>query len=117
MINAYPEILEINGRLIQSPNFILIDLDLSLCKTCIYPIRKLDYLLKQTLIKIKEKIQGLPTVLWTGNGYHIYLPVQVPILDTEVEFSKGRFQNLFSMNGRYYEYYMSEVFLQFAGDI
>ena len=36
MINAYPEILEINGRLIQSPNFILIDLDLSLCKTCIY---------------------------------------------------------------------------------
>jgi len=114
VINAYPEILEINRRLIQSPNFIFIDLDLSLCKTCIYPIRKLDYLLKQTLIQIKEKIQGLPTVLWTGNGYHIYLPVQVPILDTEVEFSKGRFQDLFSLNSRFYDYYMSEVFLQFA---
>ena len=36
LINAYPEIIEINGMLVQSPNFILIDLDLSLCKTCIY---------------------------------------------------------------------------------
>ena len=114
LINAYPEIIEINGMLIQSPNFILIDLDLSLCKTCVYPIRKLDYILKQTLMQIKEEIHGQPTVLWTGSGYHIYLPVQVPILDTEFEFSKGRFQNLFSLNSRFYDYYMSEVFLQFA---
>ena len=103
-----------NGMLIQSPNFVLIDLDLSLCKTCVYPIRKLDYLLKQTLLQIKKDIRGHPTVLWTGNGYHIYLPVQVPILDTEFEFSKGRFQNLFSLNSKYYDYYMSEVFMQFA---
>ena len=114
IINAYSEILEINGILVQSPNFILIDLDLSLCTTCVYPIRKLDYLLKQTLKQIKEDIHGQPTVLWTGKGYHIYLPVQVPILDTEYEFSKGRFQNLFSLNSRYYDYYMSEVFMQFA---
>ena len=114
LINAYPEILEINGKLVQPPNFILIDLNLSLCKTCIYPIRKLDYLLKQTLMQIKEVIHGRPTVLWTGNGYHIYLPVQVPILDTEFELSKGRFQNLFSINSQYYDYYMSEVFMQFA---
>ncbi|CAN5614199.1 hypothetical protein BH23THE1_BH23THE1_25570 [soil metagenome] len=33
LINAYLDILEINGMLIQSPNFILIDLDLSLCTT------------------------------------------------------------------------------------
>ena len=114
LINAYPEILEMNGMLIQSPNFVLIDLDLSLCKTCVYPIRKLDYLLKQTLLQIKRDIRGHPTVLWTGNGYHIYLPVQVPILDTEFEFSKGRFQNLFSLNSKYSDYYMSEVFMQFA---
>lgn len=114
LINAYPEIIEINGMLIQSPNFILIDLDLSLCKTCVYPIRKLDYILKQTLMQIKEDIHGQPTVLWTGSGYHIYLPVQVPILDTEFEFSKNRFQNLFSSNSRYHDYYMSEVFMQFA---
>jgi hypothetical protein len=114
LINAYPEILEMNGMLIQSPNFVLIDLDLSLCKTCVYPIRKLDYLLEQTLLQIKKDISGHPTVLWTGNGYHIYLPVQVPILDTEFEFSKERFQNLFSLNSKYYHYYMSEVFMQFA---
>ena len=114
LINAYPENLEINGMLIQSPNFVLIDLDISLCKTCVYPIRKLDYLLKQTLMQIKEDIHGQPTVLWTGNGYHIYLPVQVPILDTKYEFSKGRFQNLFSLNSRYCDYYVSEVFMQFV---
>jgi hypothetical protein len=114
LINAYPEILEINGMLVQSPNFILIDLDLSLCKTCVYPTRKLDYILKQTLMQIKEDIHGQPTVLWTGSGYHIYLPVQVPILDTEFEFSKNRFKNLFSSGSRYQDYYVSEVFMQFA---
>jgi len=114
LINAYPEILELNGMLIQSPNFILIDLDLSLCTTCVYPIRKLDYLLKQTLKQIKKDINGQPTLLWTGNGYHIYLPVEIPILDNEFEFSKERYQNLFSLNNRYYEYYVSEVFMQFA---
>ncbi|HKO63671.1 MAG TPA: hypothetical protein VJU13_00590 [Candidatus Nitrosocosmicus sp.] len=114
LLNAYPEILENNGTLIQSPNFILIDLDLSLCKTCLYPIRKLNYLLKQTLIQIKKEIYGQPTVLWTGNGYHIYLPVQVPILDTEFEYLKGRYQDLFSANRRYHDYYLSEVFIQFA---
>ena len=114
LINAYPEILEKNGALIQSPNFILIDLDLSLCKTCIYPIKKLDYLLKQTLIQIKKEIYSQPTVLWTGNGYHIYLPVQVSILDTEFEYLKGRYQDLFSVNRRYHNYYLSEVFIQFA---
>jgi hypothetical protein len=114
LINAYPEILEINGMLIQSPNFILIDLDLSICTTCVYPVRKLDYLVKQTLKQIKEEIHGRPTVLWTGNGYHIYLPVQISILDNEFEFSKERFPNLFSLNNQYYDYYVSEVFMQFA---
>ncbi|MDN5847350.1 MAG: hypothetical protein L0H53_13875 [Candidatus Nitrosocosmicus sp.] len=114
LINAYPEILEINGMLIQSSHFILIDLDLSLCTTCVYPVRKLDYLLKQTLKQIKEEIHGQPTVLWTGNGYHVYLPVQISILDNEFEFSKERFPNLFSLNNRYYDYYVSEVFMQFA---
>ena len=95
LINAYPEILEINGILIQSPNFILIDLDLSLCRTCVYPVRKLDYLLKQTLKQIKEEIHGQPTVLWTGNGYHIYLPVQIPILDNEFEFSKDKISRIY----------------------
>ena len=95
LINGYPEILENNGILIQSPNLILIDLDLSLCTTCVYPIRKLEYLLKKTLRRIKEDIDGQPTVLWTGNGYHIYLPVHVQILDNEFEFLKKDFKIYF----------------------
>lgn len=63
------------------PSFIFIDLDLSLCSTCKYPIRKLDYILKQTLKKIKEEINGHPTVLWTGGGYHIYQPIKIVMKD------------------------------------
>lgn len=59
------------------PSFIFIDLDLSTCSTCKYPIRKLDYILKQTLKNIKEEINGHPTILWTGGGYHIYQPIKI----------------------------------------
>lgn len=65
------------------PSFIFIDLDLSLCSTCKYPIRKLDYILKQTLKKIQEEIKGQPTVLWTGGGYHIYQPIKIVTKDQE----------------------------------
>ena len=46
--------------------------------------------------------------------YHIYSPVQIQILDNEFEFSKERFQNLFSLNNLYHGYYVSEVFMLFA---
>ncbi|MDN5846385.1 MAG: DNA primase noncatalytic subunit PriX [Candidatus Nitrosocosmicus sp.] len=75
-INGYPFHHE-NERKKLYPSFIFIDLDLSLCSTCKYPIRKLDYILKQTLKKIKEEINGQPTVLWTGGGYHIYQPIKI----------------------------------------
>ena len=64
-----------NGLLL--PSFIFIDLDLSLCDTCKYPKRKLDYILKETLNKIKKEVNGFPTVLWTGDGYHIYMPIRL----------------------------------------
>lgn len=70
LINGYPEILENNGILIQSPNLILINLDLSLCTTCAYPIRKLDYLLKK--IKTNKGRYGWSTyriVDWQGLSY------------------------------------------------
>ena len=37
--------------------------------------RKLDYILKETLKKIEKEINGFPTVLWIGDGYHIYQPI------------------------------------------
>ncbi len=82
-INGYPLYNDDYRRKWLSPSFIFIDLDLSLCSTCKYPIRKLDYILKQTLKKIEEEIDGHPTVLWTGGGYHIYQPIKIPTEDGE----------------------------------
>ncbi|MDN5868833.1 MAG: hypothetical protein L0H55_15720, partial [Candidatus Nitrosocosmicus sp.] len=58
-INGYPAHHE-DERMNLYPSFVFIDLDLSLCSTCKYPIRKLDYILKQTLKRIKEEINGQP---------------------------------------------------------
>lgn len=75
-INGYPFFHEQDNKKLY-PSFIFINLDLSLCNTCKYPIRKLDYILKQTLNKIQQEINGHPTVLWTGCGYHIYQPIKI----------------------------------------
>ena len=37
--------------------------------------RGLESVLSQTLRIIRLKLNGSPTVLWTGNGYHIYQPI------------------------------------------
>ncbi len=60
-------------------------------------------------------MSGFPTVSWTGNGYHICLPIQISVLDHLYIFSKDRFPGLFSKNGKYSDYWISEVFMQFAG--
>ena len=57
-----------------------------------------------------------PTVLWTGNGYHIYLPIKAINLDEFEIFSKNRFPYLFSSNSKYMGYSVSELFLIFAKD-
>lgn len=87
-INGYPHYTDIDGRT-PSPTFIFIDLDLSLCSVCKYPIRKLDYILDQTLKKIKEEINGHPSVLWTGGGYHIYQPIKIVTDDRKEHPMKG----------------------------
>jgi hypothetical protein len=44
--------------------------------------------LTATLKTIKEKLLGAnPTVLWTGNGYHIYQPIEAFVLEEEGAFS------------------------------
>ena len=110
-INAYPEIIEKDGILVQPPNFILIDLDLASFGG---DIRKLDKVKNGTLRKMAV-MSGFPTVTWTGNGYHIYLPIQISVLDHQYIFSKDEFPNLFSKHGKYSGYCISEVFMQFAG--
>jgi hypothetical protein len=84
-INAYPSYTGWKGLNRQAPNFLFIDLDLSRLKS----MEALNRVLNKTLKFIKEKLGDdiFPTVLWTGNGYHIYLPVTAFILEHESIFA------------------------------
>ena len=83
-INAYPDYIGIAAIYRQSPNFIFIDLDF-----CRFDSRKaLDKALRNVLKNIKKKLDGAqPTVIWYGNGYHIYLPIKAFILELESVFA------------------------------
>jgi hypothetical protein len=59
-------------------------------------------------------MSGFPSVFWTGNGYHMYLPIQISVLDGLYILSKDKFPRLFANKGKYSYYYVSEVFMQFA---
>lgn len=98
-INAFPLLKE---NVTWNPELLFIDLDLSSFK-----IKKsLKIALNNTLKSIKEKLANNnvhPTVLWSGNGYHIILPVYCPKeLERIQEFQE--FEN------------PSERFLRFAKD-
>jgi hypothetical protein len=83
-INAYPSYTEYKGINRQSPNFIFIDLDRSTFET----ERAYKLALTNTLRNIKEKLsEGYPTIVWTGNGYHIYQPIEAFILEEKGAFS------------------------------
>ena len=84
-INAYPDYTGFGGMNRQAPNFIFIDLDLS----CFISRDSLDRALRAVLKNIKEKFNGAQaTVIWSGNGYHIYLPIEAFILEPESIFSE-----------------------------
>ena len=82
-INAYPKYVEWKGLNRQPPNFIFIDLDQGRFKY-------IDKLLNKTLKNISQKfcIPVHPTVIWSGHGYHIYLPVEAFLLEEESEFAR-----------------------------
>jgi hypothetical protein len=75
----------------------------------------LERVLNNILRKIKEAIGGNPTVLWTGNGYHVYQPVSGFILEayeTFYEFTKYVDKDLTSMFIQFAE----EHFTDYAAD-
>jgi len=82
-INAYPKYVEWKGMNRQPPNFIFIDLDQGRFKL-------IDKVLNKTLKNISQRFGTLvrPTVIWSGHGYHIYLPVDAFILEEESEFAR-----------------------------
>lgn len=79
-----------------------------------YDKLKIDKILKRTVNKI-EGLGSKPTVIWSGNGYHIYLPLGAMVLDLIDIFTKVNFPKLFqSTFGKYYGYSVSELLLKFA---
>jgi hypothetical protein len=51
--------------------------------------KSFELALYNTLKNIKEKLNGYPTVLFTGGGYHIYQPVDIPtVLENITEFKE-----------------------------
>lgn len=88
-INAFPYAtshsigIEVKNK--TAASFMMIDLDLKDFKAS---KEKLDKLLKKTLDKLSSKFNrdARPTVLWTGNGYHIYQPLEGIVFEKEKTF-------------------------------
>src|SRR3954467_8085833 len=68
---------------------------------------KLDRGLNKILRKISTTMCGHPTALWTGNGYHIYQPMEGFILEETDIFAK-----FIDLNGKE----LTSKFMQFAED-
>ena len=83
-VNAFPSYTEYKGIQRYPPNFVFADLDLTSFKDR----SSLDRALESTLRTIRIKINGTPTVLWTGNGYHIYQPIEAVVLEQFKEFEE-----------------------------
>jgi non-catalytic primase subunit PriX-like protein len=103
-INAYPSFTNYHGINRVAPSFVMIDIDL---RDFDNSREKLDNGLNKILRKISTSMYGYPTVLWTGNGYHIYQPVSGFILEEEQVFAK-----FIDPNGRD----LTTKFMQFAED-
>lgn len=109
-INAYSSLFQHEGSISAYTNgfrititIIVIDLDL---KDFSNSKVKLDVSLQETLKKIKETINGCPTVLDTGNGYHIYQPIKSIVLD-EIDELKGFVSS-------YDKFHLANRFMKFA---
>ena len=88
-INAYSSYTKYSGINRTPPSFIIIDMDLK----DFVSKDKLDNATNKLFGKIEAVMHGHPTVLWTGNGYHIYQPMEGFILEEEGVFAKFIDQN------------------------
>jgi Primase X len=82
--NIVYSFLEIKKNVI-TPSLIMIDLD-----RCNFfeSDKALESALLKILKRIKQLLLGLkPTVIWSGNGYHIYIPIDAVVLEDIKEFS------------------------------
>jgi hypothetical protein len=133
-INAYPPFTEYQGINRTPISFLMVDLDFKDFDGRVeggggeYSKKKeektslsLEKALNKASEKIKkEKVEGVggrsiggnPTVLWTGNGYHIYQPVSGGFIleeyETFYEFTKYLDKDLTSMFIQFAEEYLTD---------
>ncbi|HEX2406539.1 MAG TPA: hypothetical protein VHJ38_04945 [Nitrososphaeraceae archaeon] len=78
-------LIEYKGIQRYKPGFLFIDLDNNNFKTN----KSIELALYNTLKNIKQKLNGNPTILFTGGGYHIYQPVDISTaLENITEFEE-----------------------------
>jgi hypothetical protein len=82
-INVFPRVTKFNDVNMQPPTFVMCDIDLMKFRTERQLLQSLD----ETVENIKKDIGGVPMVLFTGNGYHVYQPIKLPVLEQESIFS------------------------------
>jgi hypothetical protein len=89
-LNAYPILLNDDiAAAIQAPNIIFVDIDLPKgFENQEEAITKLNNILEKTVSIIKKKLVGCkPTILWTGNGYHVYIVLKARPLELITELA------------------------------
>ncbi|HSF49856.1 MAG TPA: hypothetical protein VLA74_03770, partial [Nitrososphaeraceae archaeon] len=104
-INAFPSYTEYKGIQRYPPDFIFIDID----RKDFQDDKSFENALSKTKKNIKDKLNGYPTIIWSGNGYHILQPIECPIiLEQTKQFE--RYQN------KFFNFSASQEFLRFAKD-
>jgi hypothetical protein len=90
-----------------SPDFLFIDLDAGQFDGS---KARLDRCLNKTLNNIRTKFNDRhiiqPTIIWSGHGYHIYLPVEAFVLEEETEFNRFGYPSRKFI--QFAEYYLSD---------
>lgn len=101
-INAFPAFVEFKGIQRCPPDFVFIDLDESNFENKL----ELEAALSKTTKKISDTLKGSrPTVLSTGNGYHVYQPLDSVVLEQYDIFAK--FDNPSTTFLRFAKHYLS----------
>lgn len=100
-INAYPYYTGYKGINLTAAGFIMIDLDL---KDFDHVHERLNTTLHKTLMKIDGTFHSVPTVLWTGNGYHVYQPMDGFVLEEIDRFNQFVDSNKKDLTSRFMQF-------------
>jgi hypothetical protein len=95
-INAFPALDNL------PLDFIFIDLDSGFQDKV-----PLDKKLEITLSQINKRLEGNPTVIWTGNGYHVYQPLECPVRFEDIK-DFNAFENCNSQFLRFAKHFLSK---------